>query len=346
MAKASFNIAVDRLALLIESRYRHGKEASVTVQYVGGEVLYLTYDYIEFCVNLVREKISPLFGTFRDGLQTNLTTSLASIKRVNALFERRIGTSIDSFTTQRKLSGSSTKYKKIFSKRHEDTARNNVRFPAVTLINSLSAPTLIDEMVLADTHNYGLTLTHEFRGGKESSTGLPPAELAVVYGELFDEWAMKMSVPVEPFNRLMIGRLGLNENIDGCAFDRDCANNSLNLEPNGDLYVCQEMADMKLNKMGNVFSDTFSDVIWGRMSRRVNLIHKDCVVCPFYTTCRGGCMAEALGDGLGEYGKPSACLSWKLIFSKMDHVIDEHGRGPVKAWLNSLKRIDSAATSL
>jgi sulfatase maturation enzyme AslB (radical SAM superfamily) len=47
----------------------------------------------------------------------------------------------------------------------------------------------------------------------------------------------------------------------GCPYWRSCSANSLNIEPNGDIYTCQEMADVGVGKLGNAISGEWDDVI-------------------------------------------------------------------------------------
>jgi radical SAM protein with 4Fe4S-binding SPASM domain len=41
-----------------------------------------------------------------------------------------------------------------------------------------------------------------------------------------------------------------------------CSANSLNIEPNGDIYTCQEMADVGAGKLGNAISGEWDDEMY------------------------------------------------------------------------------------
>lgn len=92
-------------------------------------------------------------------------------------------------------------------------------------------------------------------------------------------------------------------------------------------------------------SPLFSSMIDGvqeMMGHRVKAIHRDCLTCPFYQSCQGGCMAEAMGEGGSAFDKPSSCSSWKAIFNRIDSVIDQHGHSAVSGWLSSLTTAEGA----
>lgn len=103
--------AVKFIAEKIISLGLGGKRKSISVQYVGGELLSIPSDYLREYSEIVERNLSPLFDEFIHGGQSNLIGSTKKVDQLMDIFEGRIGTSFDHFTNQRTVLGDSKSIK-------------------------------------------------------------------------------------------------------------------------------------------------------------------------------------------------------------------------------------------
>lgn len=314
------------------------------IEYVGGEVLLLPTEDIVSIVNKNREIFSKEKIHVHDGVQTNLIANHHKIKALYELFEGRVGTSIDDFTNQRRLSGSSEKYQVIMmtnEKRIQDKY-NNRPIPGVFVIDPKSYPFAREQVKKSLRELRNIVLRPVFNGGIDIELVTPDMVEKVMVNAL-EDWVLRSPIIIEPLYGLLKNRLQhkhgfeLNQNMSFCSFMSDCASRSLSLEPNGDLYICQELADHEYGKLGNAIKGEFDFELWSKFNDRPNKLHKDCLSCPYLNECRGGCMMQSIEQNLGMYGKSVYCSAWKGIFSKIDEIIDAHGTVKIMKWIDKIE---------
>lgn len=316
----------------------------VSIEYVGGEVLLLpTEDIINIVENnrllFSENKIKVL-----DGVQTNLIANHNKIKALYELFDGRVGTSIDDFTDQRRINGSNEKYQVIMmtnEKKIHDTY-NNRPIPAVFVIDNKSYPTSRKQIQKCIRDGRNLVLRPVFQGGLDIDL-ITSKMIEGVMLQAIDDWFMRSTTILEPLYGLLKNRLQhkhsieLGQNMSFCAFISDCARRSLSLEPNGDLFVCLELADHDYGKLGNALTGEFDFDLWEKFNDRPNKLHEDCLACPYLKECRGGCMMHSIEQDMGMYGKTIYCEAWKAIFSKFDSLIDKNGINNVEKWISRIE---------
>ena len=144
-----------------------------------------------------------------------------------------------------------------------------------------------------------------------------------IFGEIFDHWVMNADISVEPFHQLLVERLAaFNQSNDvqfhfGCPFQSDCADVTLNLEPDGELFICYDMADSGQYSLGNAVTGEFKKDIWEMLQLRKAKLHGDCKSCKWVEACHGGCMSEAIHYTGSPFGKTPHCGLWQTIFKKL-----------------------------
>jgi radical SAM protein with 4Fe4S-binding SPASM domain len=154
----------------------------------------------------------------------------------------------------------------------------------------------------------------------------------------FDQWFMKGRQILDPIYYLLGRRLfniGVINGSDydmGCPFQHNCADVSFDLEPNGDIYVCLDMADSGQFVLGNALKGTFDQFLWRTIRQRSLKLNRDCLSCNYYRECQGGCMSEAIYQGNGIYGKTNYCGIWKSLFRKMDQAVVNENPNALKSW--------------
>lgn len=315
----------------------------LTIEYVGGEILLLSKKEITDCVSSAREFFKKRDISVHDGAQSNLIGTSDRINNLFEIFDGRVGTSIDSFSEKRKYKGSAKKYKTIFihneTKVVERTAR---KVPAVFTVDSETLGSSVDELELAMREGRDLMVRPVFGGG--SSVSSPDVKLL---GDMYEiairKWWMNADIRFEPVFSLLRKRLNNKfgefdlENFDYCSFQSNCSVRSMSLEPNGDIYICQDMADAARQRLGNALEGDFNMALWSQINMRPARLSDDCYQCEYFKECQGGCMLKALEDGFDIYGKSTHCYSWKRIFSTIDSLIAESGRDRVLDWIKVIE---------
>lgn len=325
-----------------------GERNNITLQYLGGEILTVPSDYLENCVNFARTELKPLFISFKDGVQTNLIGSEDKINTLIDLFgSQNIGTSIDHFTNQRTIKGSTKKYNTIFLKNWKDNAKKYVNpFPGVVVIDNQSYPYIEQEVIKANEKRYHLTLRPVFQGGSSNVKTVSNDDLIILYENLFNQWFLKQQMILQPFYQLLTQRIGekypeyayLYDFNHGCPFQSDCAYKSMDLEPNGDIYICLDMADSHQLKLGNAIDNLFDKPLWDTIVSRSEKLSKDCYTCQYYQSCQGGCMSESLHHTNDVFGKTHYCSVWKSVFKNIDDMLEKNNIQEVINWLHFIDK--------
>lgn len=321
----------------------------LTIEYVGGELLLLSKNELNNCVRMARDFFNERGVKVVDGAQSNLIGTSDRIKNIFDIFDGRVGTSIDNFSEKRKFKGSSSKYKTIFIHNESSIVGKRKRMtPAVFTVDRDTLPYVKRELELAMLDKRDLMIRPVFGGG--SAVNLPNAgELADIYEECIRAWWMNSSIRLEPVYSLVRKRVNrkhgafLYENFDYCSFQSNCASRSMGLEPNGDIFICQDMADANRLPIGNALNKVFNYPLWAQINNRSALLSTECYSCDYFKECQGGCLLKSLEDGNGLYGKSTHCYSWKRIFSTIDELILITGINTVIEWLESIEELNEKA---
>lgn len=323
----------------IEQKGLGGKRNAISVQYIGGEVLTVNSDYLESYVEIVRKELMPIFKNFVDGAQSNLIGSETKVNRLFTLFEGRVGTSYDNFTNQRTINGDSNKYKTIFLK-NTNTIKRGFGIPVggIIVLDRKMSNHINEQLLIQKEKKIPTIIRPVFQGGSIIN-GLNLQEIKDIYMNIYDNWILKEKYHLEPFYTMVKKRIATRAGSDisclsGCAFQANCSDVSMNLDPNGDIYICQDLSDSKELKIGNALEDFWDEELINKIKDRPNNLSDDCKKCSYLNDCQGGCMKEAIEVNSGVYGKPEMCLIWKTIFDKIDQMI-EHDYDNIKSWIGS-----------
>lgn len=321
----------------------------LTIEYVGGEVLLLSKTEISACVNGARKFFADRGINVVDGVQSNLIGSSERVDFLFDLFENRVGTSIDSFSDKRKFKGSAEKYRVFFMESEQKVSKRlPSKVPGIFTMDSDTVEHAILEVQKAMDESRDLMIRPVFGGGSEVK--LPSVgDIGYVYEETLDRWWMKSSVRLEPMYSLvrkrLSNRLGAfkGENFDYCSFQSNCTLRSLSMEPNGDLFICQDMADANREALGNALNGEFDFEKWKLINQRPYRMDADCYACPYFKECQGGCLLKSLESGGGIFGKSTHCGAWKLMFAKIDQLIDSSDEAEMLMWIEEIEQRAIAA---
>ena len=319
-----------------------GERKNLTVQYVGGELLSVPTDYLREFSNKVKYKLSPLFEEFKHGGQSNLIGSKDKVNSLYEIFDGNLGTSFDHFTEQRTINKDSKKYKTILIKNVETIKKEYFKnMPGIVVVDKKIAPYIEDEINLASERKSHITLRPVFNGGSPVEK-LTLEEMENIYLKLYDNWFLKQKMCLEPFYSYLTKRISnLNNedisNISGCPSQHNCAITSINMDPDGTLYLCQEMSDSDSYILGNAIKEEWNQELHEIMKSRSEHLSNECITCPYFKECQGGCIKEAVEyTAEGIYGKTIFCSIWKKIFARIDSDLKNNDPLLIKNWLNKI----------
>jgi len=133
----------------------------------------------------------------------------------------------------------------------------------------------------------------------------------------FRDFRKSLMFIVEPFYGFTKRMLDTQTSCTGCPFQSNCTERSLDIEANGDIFICMDMADSSQYKLGNALRSEFNPDILKRLSKRKKAILEECGDCEFYMSCKGGCMSEAVHAYDSFTKKTPYCSLWKEIHAKL-----------------------------
>lgn len=317
------------------------KNTSINIQYVGGEILLIPINELRDIVYSAREYLSKYFVSVIDGVQSNLIFSEKKILEIDTLFSGNIGTSVDNFSDKRVINGNSKKYKEILNRsRNLLKNRRKRSIGSVFVYDNDSYINLIKEIDIASEKKYTLVIRPLFIGGKNKLI-LDSDLFNKTFVSAFEKWFMKSNIIVEPYFSLLKRVIFFKEhNIQlnsFCAFQKNCADVSINIDPDGSLFLCNEMADSKNYCFGNSLKGIFDEDTWFKLRDRKNNISKKCLSCKYFQYCQGGCMNEAIQQNNTLYGVTEYCSVWLSLFDKMFELINNYDNNKILEWIKSIE---------
>lgn len=313
----------------------------LTAQFIGGEIAMVPSAELDQHIAVIKDACAKRSISCVFGAQSNLIVSDRRAAVLYDQFEGRLGTSIDLTSNTRTIKGDADRYRLIW-KSADNYLMKNRSVPGAVYV--LEPDGYSDaEKHLMDSARVGrmLTLRPIFEGGIKSVQLNSARQFRESMERLFDRWFLKLPIIVEPFYQLCESRVsevsGSSRLVStACAFQNDCTTKSLNIDPNGDLHVCLEMADAGLTPIGNGLQGTWDDQSIAMFSSRSQHLNATCKACPYLNSCQGGCMYESIAQGQGVHGKSFHCETWKSLFRRIDEAISEHGAEHVHDWLHRL----------
>ena len=308
---------------------------------IGGEVMVLPTEYLKQAVEAIREGVGSKVERVDVGCQSNLIGSKKKIDALRGIIdEHSIGTSKDSFTNKRTVNGDADKYRELATKGANYLSEiSGDTIGTVIVFDKDNIDKVVDEYRIAEKAQTRITIRPVF-AGKHSIDYLEPKLLGKYWKELIDEWFIDGRMAVEPLMRMTKSMLGMRTAEVGCPYWRSCSANSLNIEPNGDIYTCQEMADVGAGKLGNAISGEWDDEMYLTLSKRQTNIDQECQQCQWYKYCQGGCMMESFTETGSFYSRPNNCMAWKMIFKSIDDNIKKYGEKVSINWIDKIEKLE------
>ena len=320
---------------------RTSEKTYCAAEVIGGEVMVLPTEYLKQAVEAIREGVGSKVERVDVGCQSNLIGSKKKIDALRGIIdEHSIGTSKDSFTNKRTINGDADKYRELATKGANYLSEiSGDTIGTVIVFDKDNIDKVVDEYRIAEKAQTRITIRPVF-AGKHSIDYLEPKLLGKYWKELIDEWFIDGRMAVEPLMRMTKSMLGMRTAEVGCPYWRSCSANSLNIEPNGDIYTCQEMADVGAGKLGNAISGEWDDEMYLTLSKRQTNIDQECQQCQWYKYCQGGCMMESFTETGSFYSRPNNCMAWKVIFKSIDDNIKKYGEKVSINWIDKIEKLE------
>ena len=275
----------------------------------------------------------------KDGIQTNLTCNTSKIDALYTLFNERVGTSIDNNSNKRTIKGSADLYRSKFKKNLIYLDSKHKPIPAVIVIDKDNCTQMIQEYIAANKVGREIVFKPIFSGAEVTNDTLSKSEMIECYKGLYNEWFLKGSVRIEPFYSITQRRLRvLNGYKCGsyCAWQSNCLSQSVNIDPDGSIYVCQEMSDKQFGLYGNALSRTIDLDTYRKLARRSLNVGKQCNQCQFFEDCQGGCMIDNIESNKSIQDKSINCDVWYSLFSMVTKKIESSDQEQFTTWLERI----------
>lgn len=312
----------------------------VDLEYVGGEVSLLPTDEFEQCIDYAREAFHNAGYIYSDGAQSNFTGSPAKLERLWNKFDRNMTTSIDHYTDARRLKGSSELYQKKFRK---NIGQICTKVPAgsVYVLDAAGTENGLKEAQKALREGYAIGLYPAYEANNPVAMA-PLSNMAEMLKQVMDEWVLNYDTAIEPLGHILRMVLNKDQEIcgtgDACPFAFGCAAKSLSVEPNGDLYVCMDMAETKNHKLGNAVDGVCDNDLIRRLAKRGIKLNGKCKTCKYRYMCKGGCMNHAMLTG-NEYDPSYFCEVWYALFEHTENLIEKLGAENVRKWISAQDKV-------
>jgi len=199
-------------------------------------------------------------------MQTNLL--LYKSKRWKSIFEEIMGGSISSSfdpdEKNRTIQGSSEKYTKTFMRKIQEVTEDGFR-PLVigTYTESTAhlAHAMYEKSLSLGEKAFHLRFNYQYPAGRASEDGalISPETYGKTLIELYNRWIKE--VPhflITPLDQMLNKITGVDT--ARCPWTKECGGRFLEIEPNGDLYNCGDMADLgnPAYRFGNVLDGTLN----------------------------------------------------------------------------------------
>lgn len=313
----------------------------VTAQFLGGEIAMVPAQELDEHIRVLRGVCAERQMGCTVGAQSNLIVSERNATRLYDQFSGRLGTSIDLTTQSRTIKGDADKYRLIWKTADSYLQKQRSTPGAIYVVEPGSGDDAKKHLREAVRSRRAITFRPIFKGGIEAVEVNTAEQFRDCMVSLFDEWFLRLPIIAEPFYQLCEARIsemtGLGRvQSTACAFQNDCTRKSINIEPNGDLYVCLEMADAGLAPIGNALAGSWDREVLSLYASRATNTPASCRSCSFFKSCHGGCMYESLAQGQGIHGKSYHCMTWTALFKRIDLAISTYGAEHIHEWLHRI----------
>jgi radical SAM protein with 4Fe4S-binding SPASM domain len=268
-------------------------------EFQGGESL-LNKDVLFHAIPRIKNAYRAAGKEVAISLQTNATLLNDQLVAFFREHDVSVGTSVDGpqqvHDAQRVFVGGRGSYGTVTKK----AAKYDLPVLPTVTNNSVAAWTAIVDMQLArgaKTVTFQNVYPINSAASNWSQVGITAQDFLEIYDAVAEYlrslWA-EGYYPLERRFRLALTKLYTGRDVDYADFGNPCGmiHSQIAYNLNGDIYTCDEGRDFPEFRLGNVFTDTYDEVVFGRRARQLKTLSlpndPECQTCayrPVCTTC-------------------------------------------------------------
>lgn len=275
----------------------------------------------------------------REDIKFSIQTNLLAYKRevwedtFKYIMGGRVSTSYEPDESDRTLRGSPSRYNQIFMAKLNEALDDGLRPMVIGTYTEFTAPLAMKvydkSLSMGDGRSFDVRVNYRYPAGRARSMGriIEPETYGNTLLEMYERWMTEApDFRITPLDQMLEKSIGVRSE-QQCPWTNSCGGGFLGLEPNGDVYNCADFADLddEQYRFGNLRETDLPTCLKTKAAkdirrRRVDL-PQDCLSCPHFSECRGGCARDAVLYGKDLNGKFEYCLSWKMIFGRIKESI-------------------------
>lgn len=228
----------------------------------GGEPMLLGPDFFRECEAYVRSKGSSINFSMQSNLLLYKSKRWKSV--FQDIFKGSISSSFDPDEKSRTIQGSSEKYTRTFLDKIEEVINDGFRPLVIGTYSEETAPlahTMYERSMAMGKRAFHLRFNYQYPAGRASESGalISPETYGNTLIQLYDRWIKDVpDFMITPLDQMISSVAGTDT--ARCPWTKECGGRFLEIEPNGDLYNCGDMADLgdPAYRFGNVISGTIN----------------------------------------------------------------------------------------
>ncbi len=244
------------------------------------------------------------------------------------VFQGSISTSYDPDEKDRTVRGSAERYNKQFFKALNAMYEDGFDAFIIGVFddNNIDYANKLYDLALKHPNKTSIRVNYKVPVGRANDGAQDLLIDPYVYGSKLVELQRRREqdcadigiIPNDILEARYHGRMG-----DICPWTSTCGGKIISIEPNGDMYNCDNYAELgeKDFCFGNLKNDTLSSILTSKpmnqIKSRAFTIHDDCLGCEFYHACKGGCSRDSYIHTGDTNGKFPYCHSWKMILNEI-----------------------------
>lgn len=171
---------------------------------------------------------------------------------------------------------------------------------------------------------------------KDKSLGLSPEEYAAFFIEQFEHWLKVDDKRLHPSTiKYLAEGLGGMQCATKCSHGGRCLTNFLNIDSDGNAYICPKFLGMKEHRLGNITDSTISELISPGNPRMAAYIEERfCAVnscekegCDFVAVCNSGCPygSNLAGQNESISHRDVLCQGKRLVYEHVKKRMESFG---------------------
>ena len=297
-----FEKGIDYIDSYIDELYELNNREQTTIIWHGGEPTLIDPELLSEVMNRQHEKQHKI----KWQIQTNGTLIPKYVPTFKK-YKVYVGISIDGLKKHHdkyRIMKNGNPTFDIINKNIDILIENKIPFSVLVTITDNNVHDLIDIYKFLAKKNISFNFNALYpRCNENDKADLQVQDFSNAICELFDYWIedQENKIIIGPFEQIIEGILKPDRGVPACNWQKNCLDSFVAIDAQGDVYPCEHWVGYEDMKSGNI-TDGLKNIIENRayFDNRVDqLIKTDCINCPIFKFCYGGCPWNAymlLGD--------------------------------------------------